>query len=89
MGSYRRSGLQKLLEPLEQSEFKWLEGTSEGEAALALKNATTQEMINGKHRDGRHLGGDMSGATNHTNGKRKTTFWEESIRYRSVSLDAV
>ena len=25
LGSYRRSGLQKLLEPLEQSEFKWLE----------------------------------------------------------------
>ena len=25
MGSYRRSGLQKLLEPLEQSEFRWLE----------------------------------------------------------------
>ena len=25
LGSYRRSGLQKLLGPLEQSEFKWLE----------------------------------------------------------------
>jgi hypothetical protein len=45
LGSYRRSGLQKLLEPLEQSEFKWLRRFNGGTNNALLEATDAHETV--------------------------------------------